>query len=57
MAICRHCHKEKDFFATKCPHCTGDSTLRQQTDASIGAFIGQVIGLGIVIWLISLLFD
>lgn len=56
MAVCRHCLKEKDFFASRCPHCTGESSLGQQTRSSIAASIGSLLGFLFVVWIISLLF-
>jgi hypothetical protein len=55
MAVCRHCFKEKDFFASRCPHCTGESSLKQQANASISSAIGGVLGFLFVIWVISLI--
>ena len=54
MATCPKCFKEKDMFATHCPHCVQRTNVDDQIAFSILAGVVQVVAvIAFIVWITS----
>jgi hypothetical protein len=56
MAICPHCHEQKELFAPRCPHCIQETPMGFQIGAELFYMFVQVAGMSFIFFLLWLFF-